>query len=207
MKIQVKSFENKKIKEIDLPEDVFGYEYKEHLIHAAVQSHLGSLRSGTHKAKGRSEVQGSGRKLYRQKGTGRARVGNIRSPIRRGGGTAHGPQPRSYVNGLSPREKRNALKSALSRKLTEEGVVVIDSLALESHKTAGLSERLGGLGIDGKALLVDSFENENLRLASRNNPRLKAVDALAVNVYDVVDRTHVVVSEDALNRIVEVLSK
>lgn len=207
MKIKVKNFDNKKVKEIDLPDDVFGYEYKEHLIHAAVLAHLAAHRSGSHKTKGRSEVQGSGRKLYRQKGTGRARVGNVRTPIRRGGGTSHGPQPRSYVNGLTPREKRNALKSALSRKLTEDGVVVIDSLALENHKTGSLAERLGGLGVDGKVLLVDSFDNKNLRLASRNNPRLKAVDALGVSVYDVVDRAHFVVSEDALSRMVEVLSK
>ena len=207
MKIQVKSFEKKKVRQIDLPEEVFGYEYKEHLIHAAVQSYLGARRSGSHSAKGRSEVQGSGRKLYRQKGTGRARVGNARSPIRKGGGVAHGPSPRSYDNGLSPREKRNALKSALSQKLTEDGVVVIDSLALESSKTGNLAKRLDGLGIDGKALLVDSHDNENLKLASRNNPHLKAVDALGVNVYDVVDRGHVVVSEEALGRMVEVLSK
>lgn len=207
MKIQVKSLENKKVKQIDLPDEVFGYEYKEHLIHAAVQAHLAAVRSGTHATKGRSDVQGSGRKLYRQKGTGRARVGNARTPIRRGGGTAHGPSPRSYAKGLTPREKRNALKSALSRKLTEEGVVVLDSLALDSHKTGALAERLGGLGIEGKALLVDSHDNENLKLASRNNPSLKAVDALGVNVYDVVDRTHVVVSEAALDRMVEVLSK
>jgi large subunit ribosomal protein L4 len=207
MKIQVKNFENKKVREIELPDEVFGYEYKEHLIHAAVQAHLGALRSGTHKAKGRSEVKGSGRKLYRQKGTGRARVGNARSPIRRGGGAAHGPRPRSYVQGLTPREKRNALKSALSHKVMEERLFVIDSLVLDNHKTGSLSERLGGLGIDGKALLVDSYDNENLKLASRNNPRLKAVDALGVSVYDVVDRAHFVVSEDALVRMVEVLSK
>lgn len=207
MKIQVKSFENKKVKEIDLPDEVFAYEYKEHLIHTAVQAHLGAIRSGTHKVKGRSEVKGSGRKLYRQKGTGRARVGNIRSPIRRGGGVAHGPRQRSYETGLSPREKRNALKSALSRKVTEEGVVILDSFELESHKTASLAERLGGLGVEGKVLLVDRFDNEKLRLASRNNPQIKAVDALGVNVYDVVDRGHVVVSEEALGRMVEVLSK
>ena len=207
MKVAVKNLDNKKVKDLDLPEAVFDYPYKEHLVHAAVVSYLAAQRAGTHKVKGRSEVRGGGRKPWRQKGTGRARVGSLRSPIRRGGGTIHGPQPRDYANKLSVREKRNALKSALSQKLKDDGILVLDGLELATHKTGDLAKSLAALGVAGRALVVDRQENDNLALASRNNPNVKAVDALAVNVYDVVDRPHVVVTEEALGRLVEVLSK
>jgi large subunit ribosomal protein L4 len=207
MKIAVKNFDNQPVREIELPDEVFGYPYKEHLIHEAVQAYLAALRSGTHKTKTRSEVSGSGKKLWRQKGTGRARTGDIRNPKWRKGGTVHGPVPRSYEKGLSVREKKNALRSALSRLAAEERITVLDSLALDSHKTRDLVRRLGGLGIAGKALLVDTRDNHNLALAARNVAALKTVDALAVNVYDVVDRQHLVLTEDALGRLVEVLTK
>jgi large subunit ribosomal protein L4 len=207
MKIAVKNFDNQQVREIELPEEIFGYPYKEHLIHEAVQSYLAGLRRGTHKVKTRSEVSGSGRKLWRQKGTGRARTGDIRNPKWRKGGTVHGPVPRSYENDLSRREKKNALKSALSRKLAEQSILVVDGLEMGSHKTRDLLARLGKLGIAGKVLLVDSLDNQNLTLAARNVAAIKTVDALAVNVYDVVDRSFFVVSEDALGRLVEVLAK
>jgi large subunit ribosomal protein L4 len=207
MKIAVKNLKNKKVKEIELPEAVFGYPYKEHLVHTAVVAYLASRRRGTHKVKSRSEVRGSGRKPWRQKGTGRARSGTAQSPIWKGGGIVHGPQPRSHDKKLSAREKRNALKSALSRKLREEGILVLDGLEVESHKTGELAVRLERLGVSGRALVVDRHDNEKLMLAARNNPKLKTVDALALNVYDVVDRPHVVISEGALERVVEVLSK
>ena len=207
MKIAVKNFDNRELREIDLPESVFGYPYNEHLIHEAVLAYLAGLQRGTHKVKTRAEVSGSGRKLWRQKGTGRARTGDIRNPKWRGGGTVHGPVPRSYEKGLSVREKKNALRSALSRKAADNQIVVLESLDLANHRTKELLQRLGGLGIDGKTLLVDSIENHNLTLAARNEPKLKTVDALAVNVYDVVDRSVLVLSEGALNRLVEVLAQ
>lgn len=207
MKIAVKNFDNQQVREIELPEEIFGYPYKQHLIHEAVQAYLAAQRAGTHKVKTRSEVSGSGKKLWRQKGTGRARTGDIRNPKWRKGGTVHGPVPRSYEKDLSRREKKNALKSALSRKLADQSIVVLDGLEVGSHKTKDLLARLGKLGISGKTLLVDSLDNYNLALASRNVKALKTVDALAVNVYDVVDRSFLVVSEDALNRLVEVLAK
>ena len=206
MKIPVKDLQGKAVGEVEVPDTVFEYPFKEHLIHTAVKAHLASLRRGTHKTKVRSEVAGSGKKLWRQKGTGRARVGSIRTPLWRTGGTVHGPQPRSYEMGLSVREKKNALKSALSRKLADEQVTVLRDFELGSHKTRELAQQLSGLGVDSKALLVDSRENENLNRASRNHPKLKAVDALAVNVYDVIDRDHVLFSEAALTALVEVLS-
>jgi large subunit ribosomal protein L4 len=206
MKVEVRNLQNEVVRQIDLPEEVFGYPFKEHLIHQAVVAYLAAGRRGSHKTKTRSEVAGSGRKMWRQKGTGRARVGGSRSPLRRTGGVAHGPQPRSHAKRLSPREKRNALRSALSRKVREEGLLVVDSLELESHRTAELATTLEGLGVSGKALLLDRWDNDNLRLAARNNPRLKSADALAVNVYDVVDR-QLVVSEEALARLTEVLGR
>lgn len=207
MKIEVKNLRNETVREIELTEEVFDYPYKEHLIHLAVKSHLAARRAGTHKTKGRGEVAGSGKKLWRQKGTGRARMGSLRSPLWRTGGTVHGPQPRSYADKLSVREKKNALKSALSRKLANNELIVVDSLELDDHKTKGLQAGLDGLGISRKALLVDSRDNQNLMLASRNNPRVEAIDARNVNVYNVIARDQVVVTEAALGRLVEVLSK
>ncbi len=207
MKITVKNLKNEDVGELELPEEVFGYPFKEHLIHTAVRACLAAKRRGTHKTKVRSEVEGSGRKLWRQKGTGRARVGGLRSPLRRGGGTIHGPQPRSYALGMSVREKKSALKSALSRKLADEEVIVLEDLELDSHKTRELARGLSGLGVERKALLVDSRDNDNLTLAARNNPRLKTVDALGVNVYDVVDRDTLVLSKAAVSTLVEVLGK
>ncbi len=207
MKIEVKNLRNETVGQRELPEGVFDYPYKGHLIHIAVEAYRASLRAGTHKTKARGDVAGTNRKPWRQKGTGRARSGRASSPLWRSGGTVHGPQPRDYTTKLSVREKRNALKSALSRKFADEQLVVLDSLDLESHKTAALASHLEVLGVTGKALLVDRVDNENLLRASHNNPRLKSVDALAVNVYDVIDRPLVLMSETALDRLVEVLSK
>jgi large subunit ribosomal protein L4 len=205
--VDVVNLLNEKVGEVELNDAVFGVEVNEALLYEAVRHHLAGKRSGTAKTKRRWEVSGSGKKLWRQKGTGRARTGDLRNPKWRKGGTVHGPQPRSYATGLSAREKRNALKSALSRKLALGEVVVLDSLELGSHKTAELAGRLAGLGVAGKALLVDSRDNVNLERASRNHPALKAVDALAVSVDEVVGRPHLVVSEGALGRLVEVLSR
>ena len=118
----------------------------------------------------------------------------------------HGPQPRSHAKNTNIREKKNALRSALSQKVRDGELVVLDSLELDLPKTGPFNKQVQGLGLEGKVLLVDSRENDNLQLAARNNPRFKTVDALAVNVYDVVDRNHVVFSDTALNRLIEVLS-
>src|SRR3954470_90884 len=184
--IDVKDFNNKKVGSVDLPESIFGYPYKEHLIHEAVRNYLASLRQGTHKTKVRSEVSGSGKKPFKQKGTGRARQGGSRPPIHRHGGTSHGPVPRSYAQGVSVGEKKNALKAVLSRRVKEERLLVMDRMDLDSHRTRDLVAALGGLGVSGKALFVDSRENENFARASRNVRDWKVVDALGMNVYDVM---------------------
>ena len=207
MKITVKNLKNEDVGEVEVPDAVFDYPYKEHLIHTVVRAIQAAKRAGTHKTKVRSEVAGSGRKLWKQKGTGRARMGSVRSPLWRKGGTVHGPQPRSYALGVSVGEKKNALKSALSRKLADGEIIVIENLDLETHKTQALERQVAGLGAARKALLVDSRENDNLLKAAKNNPRLKTVDALGVNVYDIVDRDCVVLSQPALETLVEVLQR
>lgn len=191
----------------DAPETVFGREYNEALIHQIVVAFQANARQGTRAQKDREQVKHSTKKPFRQKGTGRARAGETRSPLWRKGGTVHGPVPHAHDKRVSVQEKKNALKAALSRKLKDESFVVIDSFELESHKAKALAQQLAGLGVEGKALLVDERDNGELQLASRNNPRLKMVDALGVNVYDVVDRSHLVVSEGALGRLVEVLTR
>lgn len=205
MKVSVKNLGNDVVKEIDLPEEVFETPYKEHLIHTAVEAHRAAIRSGSHNTKRRGEVRGSTRKPWRQKGTGRARAGSIRSPLWQGGGVTHGPKPRSYEKRVSAGEKKSALRSALAQKLREDGILILEDLELETHKTAALAESLAGLGVaEEKLLIVDRHGNENLELAARNNPRLKTVDALAVNVYDVIDR-RLIFTEAALDRLLEVL--
>jgi large subunit ribosomal protein L4 len=205
--IDVKDFSNKKVGSVDLPEEIFAYPYKEHLIHEAVRNYLAGLRQGTHKTKTRSEVSGSGKKPFRQKGTGRARQGGNRPPIHRHGGTVFGPQPRDYSYKMNAKEKRNALKSALSRKIRDGQFVLVNEFAIAEPKTKALVERFGVIGIDGKALVVDSLENVNLALASRNHPKMHLVDAKNVNVYDVVNARYIVLSQAALERLTEVLEK
>jgi len=203
--IDIKDLSNKKVGSVDLPDEIYGYPYKEHLIHEAVRNHLASLRQGTHKTKTRSEVSGSGKKPFRQKGTGRARQGGNRPPIHRHGGTVFGPTPRDYSYKMNAKEKKNALKSALSRKVRDGQLVLVSEFSIKEPKTKGLVERFGAIGIEGKALVVDSFENVNLVLASRNHPKVQLVDALHVNVYDVVNSRFVVLSQAAYERLTEVL--
>ena len=204
-KVDIKDWNNKKVGSVDLPEEIFAYPYKEHLIHEAVRNYLASLRQGTHKVKNRSEVSGSGKKPFRQKGTGRARQGGNRPPIHRHGGTVFGPTPRDYSYKMNAQEKKNALKSALSQRVKEGKLVLLSDLSIDEPKTKTLSDKVTNVGVEGKALLVDSFENTNLALAARNNPRLVLVDPLHVNVYDVVNSRYVVVSQNALQQLTEAL--
>jgi len=203
--IDVKDWNNKKVGSVDLSEAVFAYPYKEHLIHEAVRNYLASLRQGTHKTKTRSEVSGSGKKPFRQKGTGRARQGGNRPPIHRHGGTVFGPQPRDYSYKMNAQEKKAALKSALSQRLKEGKLVLLSDMRVDEAKTKAVAEKFAGIGIEGKTLLVDTFENTNLALAARNNPKLLLVDPLHVNVYDVVNSRYIVLSQEALQQLTEAL--
>ena len=204
--IDIKNWDNKTVGSVDLPEEIFAYPYKEHLVHEAVRNYLAGLRQGTHKTKTRSEVSGSGKKPFRQKGTGRARQGGARPPIHRHGGTVFGPQPRDYSYKMNTKEKKAALKSALSQRVKEGHFVVINDMAVDEAKTKSFAQKVAAIGVEGKALLIDTLENTNVVLASRNNPRLRFVDALHVNVYDVVNSRYIVLSQSALDRLTEALS-
>ncbi|HYC90170.1 MAG TPA: 50S ribosomal protein L4 [Thermoanaerobaculia bacterium] len=204
--IDIKNWDNKTVGSIDLPEEIFAYPYKEHLVHEAVRNYLASLRQGTHKTKVRSEVSGSNKKPFRQKGTGRARQGGARPPIHRHGGTVFGPQPRDYSYKMNTKEKKAALKSALSRRVKEGKFFVVSDMSVDEAKTKSFAQKVANIGVDGKALLIDTMENTNAVLASRNNPKLNFVDALHVNVYDVVNSRYIVLSQAALDRLTEALS-
>jgi large subunit ribosomal protein L4 len=204
--IDIKNWDNKTVGSVDLPDDIYGYPYKEHLVHEAVRNYLAGIRQGTHKTKTRSEVSGSGKKPFRQKGTGRARQGGNRPPIHRHGGTVFGPQPRDYSYKMNTKEKKAALKSALSQRVKEGKFVVVNDLAVDEAKTKSFAQKVANIGVDGKALVVDTVENTNAYLAARNNPKLQFVDALHVNVYDVVNSRYIVLSQSALDRLTEALS-
>jgi len=202
-KIPVWNWKKEQVGEVALPESVFAYPYRKHLVWEVVKAYLAGQRAGTHKTKVRSEVSGSGKKPFRQKGTGRARQGGGRPPIHRHGGTVHGPVPRSYAQDVSVGEKKNALKSVLSRRAAEERIVVLERLDLGSHRTKELRDAVGALGIEGKALFVDSRDNANLMLASRNVRSWKIVDPLAVNAHDVLAHSTLVMTKQALARVVQ----
>ncbi len=203
--IDIKDWNNKKVGSVDLPDEIFAYPYKEHLIHEAVRNYLASLRQGTHKTKTRAEVSGSGKKPFKQKGTGRARQGGNRPPIHRHGGTVFGPVPRDYSYKMNAKEKKNALKSALSRRVKEGTLVLLSDLSVDEVKTKAFAEKVAKIGIAGKALIVDTLENTNAVLSARNNPKLNFVDAGSVNVYDVVNSRYILLSQAALERLTEVL--
>ena len=202
-KIPVFNWKKEQVGEVALPEDVFAYPYRKHLVWEVVKAYLAGQRAGTHKTKVRSEVSGSGKKPFKQKGTGRARQGGGRPPIHRHGGTVHGPVPRSYAQGVSVGEKKNALKAVLSRRAAEERIVVVDKLDVTSTKTRDLVTAVGALGIEGKALFVDARGNENFVRASRNVKAWKLVDPLGVNAYDVLAHGTLVLSRQAFSRVVK----
>jgi large subunit ribosomal protein L4 len=202
-KIPVWNWKKEQVGEVTLPAGVFDYPYRRHLVWEVVKAYLAGERAGTHKTKVRSEVSGSGRKPFKQKGTGRARQGGSRPPIHRHGGTAHGPRPRSYAQGVSVGEKKNALKAVLSRRASEERIVVVDKIDVTSHKTRDLMAAIGALGIEGKTLFVDARDNENFLRASRNVKSWKIVDPLGVNTYDVLAHGTVVLTKSALTRVVK----
>ena len=166
--VDVVNLDGKKVGQLELADAVFAAKVNQHLLHEASRWYLRGLRAGTHKTKDKSEVSGAGRKLWRQKGTGRARVGSIRSPLWRHGGTVHGPEPRDYSYALPKKMLLGALRSALSAKLAEQKLTVVDALQLESHKTKNLVAALSKLSEAKSALLVSHGENRNLELASRN---------------------------------------
>ena len=205
--VEIKNLKNEVVGKLDLADEVFSGPVNEALIHLAVKQYLASQRSGTHKTKTRAEVSGSGRKPWRQKGTGRARVGEIRNPLWRKGGTVFGPQPRDYEYHLPRKMFRAALKSALALKLKDKQLNVVDAFTLDGHKTKAFAQALANLGFDRKVLLIDHQENANLWLASRNLDDVQLIPNLQITPYHVVNARHVVFTKAAIQALQEVLSK
>ncbi|MEH7386612.1 50S ribosomal protein L4 [Bacillus sp. JJ1521] len=192
--------------EIELNDSVFGVEPNQQVLFDAVIMQRASLRQGTHKTKIRSEVAGGGRKPWRQKGTGRARQGSIRSPQWRGGGTVFGPTPRSYSYKLPKKVRRLAIKSALSTKVLEENILVLDNLVLETPKTKDMVAVLKGLNVERKALIVTADVNEAVELSARNIPGVTVVAANGVSVLDVLNHDKLVITKAAVEKVEEVLA-
>jgi large subunit ribosomal protein L4 len=192
--------------EIELSETVFGIEPNQHVLFEAIVMQRASLRQGTHKTKVRSEVAGGGRKPWRQKGTGRARQGSIRSPQWRGGGTVFGPTPRSYSYKLPKKVRRLAIKSALSSKVLDENILVLESLAFGTPKTKDFKTVLSGLSVDKKALIVTADLDENVALSARNIPGVTVVTASGINVLDVVNHEKLIMTKAAVEKVEEVLA-
>lgn len=201
-KLQVFDRSGNPAAEVVLPDSVFGYPDKGHLVYEAVVNYQANQRRGTAATKTRAEVSGGGRKPWRQKGTGRARAGSTRSPLWRKGGTVFGPQPRDYSYELPKKARRNALRSVLSRKFTDNQILVLREFDIKEPKTKEAAALLKAFNLDS-ALLVDSHENTNLFLSVRNLPKVKAVDVRTLNVYDVLNYKWLVFSQRALESAME----
>jgi len=205
--IDIRNLQNEVVGKLELSDEVFKAELNEPLIWEAVRHYSDSMRAGTAATKTRAEVSGSGKKLWRQKGTGRARIGSIRSPLWRHGGTVHGPQPRDYSYRFPRKKLRGAMRSALSAKLGENLLTVVDSFSVESHKTGDFRKVLKGLCGSGKVLIVESAANRNLELSSRNLPNVKLVPGNGVNIHDILNHRMLLFSRDAILQVQEVLSR
>jgi large subunit ribosomal protein L4 len=190
------------IGQLELRDDIFGVEVKPHVMHEVVLYQLAKRRAGTAKTKGRSEVAGGGRKPWRQKGTGRARAGTIRSPLWRGGGTVHGPQPRSYEMRVPKKVRRSALKMALSQKLIDQELTVLDQLQLEQIKTKDFVTILNRFQLR-KTLVVIPQQDEFIERSARNIPDVKVLRIEGLNVYDLLKYHNVILTQGAIGRIEE----
>ena len=204
-RVDVIDLSNAKVGEIDLADAVFAADVNEALLYEAVRHHLAGERAGTHATKVRGEVAGSGKKLWKQKGTGRARMGSVRSPVWRHGGTVHGPQPRDYSYRLPRKMELGALRSALSAKLRDGELKVIEGFTLADHKTKHFRATLGTLECTRKVLVIDNGENRNLALGTRNLKGVKLVPSREVNVYDLLGYDRVLLSQSAAAKLSESL--
>ena len=205
-KTQVLNQNGEKVKDITLKDSVWNIEVNEPVMHDAIVLAQASLRQGTASTKSRSEVSGGGRKPYKQKGTGNARQGSTRSPQWPGGGIVFGPKPRKYDKKQNRKERRLALKSALTSKFQDKELVIVENLNLVDNKTKTFNEMLKNLKVDGKALVVYADENENLFLASRNNNKVAVVAFNEINVLDLVAANYLLIDESSVKKIEEVLN-
>ena len=205
-KTQVLNLKGEKVKDITLKDSVWNIEVNEPVVHDAIVLAQASLRQGTASTKTRSEVSGGGRKPYKQKGTGNARQGSTRSPQWPGGGIVFGPKPRKYDKKQNRKERRLALKSALSAKFQDKELIVVENYNLDSNKTKAFNEVLGNLKVNGKAVVVYSDDNENLFLASRNNNKVAVLATEEINVLDLVATDYLVIDESSVKKLEEVLN-
>lgn len=205
-KVAVYNSANQQVGDIELNDSVFGVEMNAGLVHQVVVMQLASRRLGTHATKTRGLVRGGGRKPWRQKGTGRARSGSTRSPLWVGGGTVFGPQPRSYAFRMPKKQRRLAIKCALSDKVASGDFIVLDDLQFDAPKTKSVVKMLGDFGVDAKSLIITLDENENVELSSRNIPGVKAINTMGLNVYDILNHTKLFITKAAIEKIEEVLA-
>ena len=202
--VDIIDVKNNKVGEAQLAEEVFGVEIKPYLISEVVKMQLANRRRGTACTKNRSAVRGGGRKPWRQKGTGRARAGTIRSPLWRGGGTVFGPLPRDYSYKVPKKVRKNALKSALSQKLKENKLIIVDSISLESIKTKNFVSLMKNLQVNS-ALIIDQ-DNLNLKLSARNVPKFKVLNPEGLNVYDILLHDYLILTQSSVGEIERRLS-
>ena len=204
--VKVHNLKNEEVGEIELSDAVFDAPLNEALIHAAVKNYMQNARQGTSATKTRGNVQGSGRKLWKQKGTGRARIASLRSPLWKGGGNVHGPQPRDWSYNLPKKMRRGALRSAISERLREGNLIVIDDFAIAEPKTKVFISTLVTLGLASKdkrtkTLIVDNLDNENLIRSSRNVQKTKITNSYGLNIYDLLYHEKLLVSRAALDEL------
>ena len=202
--VSVYNMEGKEVGKLDLNDSIFGVEINEHLVHLAVVQHLANMRQGTQKAKTRAEVSGGGRKPWRQKGTGHARQGSIRAPQWKGGGVVFAPVPRDYSFKMNKKEKRAALKSALTDKAQSNNLIVVDELKFDEIKTKKFAEVMNNLKATRKALVVLADNDKNVVLSARNLAEANTTLTNTLNVYDIVNAKTLVLTKDAVTKIEEV---
>ena len=204
--VKVRNLKNKEVGDLELSDAVFGAPFNESLVHAAVRNFMANARRGTSATKVRGDVSGAGRKLWKQKGTGRARIASLRSPLWKGGGNVHGPRPRDWSYNLPKKMRRGALRSALSERMREGNVLVVDGWAFEKPRTKEFLASLEMLGLEAnKTLIVDSLENANLVLSSRNVQRTKVVSSHGLNIYDLLYHEKLVLSRAAAEELEQLL--
>ena len=196
---------SKEVGDIELPDVVFDVPVNEPLIHEAVRSFLANRRAGTSATKTRGDVSGAGRKLWKQKGTGRARIASLRSPLWKGGGNAHGPQPRDWSYNLPKKMRKRAMCAAISERLREGNLLIVSDWKLDAPKTRDFINTLGTLKLGGKTLIVDSLKNTNLMLASRNVQTTKVVNSYGVNIYDLVNHQKLVLTPKTVEELTDIL--
>ena len=205
--VKVRNLKNEEIREVELSDAVFGAPLNEGLIHAAVRNFMANARQGTSATKTRGDVSGAGRKLWKQKGTGRARIASLRSPLWKGGGNVHGPQPRDWSYNMPKKMRQGALRSALSERVREGKVVLIDAWTIDKPKTKDFIASLEKLGLEGTTLIVDSLDNDNLMLSTRNVQSAKVVNSFGLNIYDLLYHDRLVISESAEKELEQLLGR